>query len=207
MATDSFKELPFFILSNSELIVELQVNKYAILEENSILLNYVKSTSTSGILHQLNFRYVTETQFNACFSTEKNNVELAVFHVNIRSLNCHCRQLCQFLQLLCINFDVIVLSEIWSYNIEFYSHVLPDYNFYYDLPDSTKIGGVGVFIRKNLGQHLLPQYKIVSSNANKVENMWFEITKNKKKYIMGGIYRHPNQSIKVFQHCMDEFWQ
>ena len=127
-----------------------------------------------------------------------------MFHVNIRSLNCHCRQLCQFLQLLCINFDVIVLSEIWSYNIDFYSHVLPDYNFYYDLPDSTKIGGVGVFISKNLDLHLLPHYKIVSSNANKTENMWFEVTKNKKKYIMGGIYRHPNQSKKVFLHCMDE---
>ncbi len=204
MATESLKELPFFALSTPELIAELQVNKYAILEENSILLNYVKSTSTSDILQQLNFRYVTETQFNASFSTEINNIELAVFHVNIRSLNCHCRQLCQFLQLLCIQFDVIVLSEIWSYSIDFYSHVLPAYEFYYDLPDTTKIGGVGVFINKNLDQHLLPHYKIVSSNANKTENIWFEITKNKKKYIMGGIYRHPNQGIKDFQHCMDE---
>lgn len=39
---------------------------------------------------------------------------------------------------------------------------------------------------------------------NKTENIWMEITKDKRKYIIVGIYRHPNQNVKSFQHYMDE---
>jgi hypothetical protein len=42
-----------------------------------------------------------------------------------------------------------------------------------------------------------------SCNNNRVENIWIDITKNKKKYIIGGMYRHPNQSIDLFRNNMD----
>ena len=33
--------------------------------------------------------------------------------------------------------------------------------------------------------------------------MWFEVTKTNIKYIIGGLYRHPNQNIKVFTDLFD----
>ena len=48
--------------------------------------------------------------------------------------------LCQLLALLDVQFDVIILTEIWTTNIEFYKNILPDYNFYYDLPAEGKVG-------------------------------------------------------------------
>jgi hypothetical protein len=61
-----------------------------------------------------------------------------------------------------------------------------------------------MFINKNLNQHILSDLKLASSNENKIENIWFEVTKNKNKYTIGGVYRHPNQNISIFKHYMDE---
>ena len=63
--------------------------------------------------------------------------------MNIRSLNSKVRSLCQFNHLLDYMFDVIVLSEIWAYNIDYYRNILPGYEFYYNLPIDSKVGGVG----------------------------------------------------------------
>jgi len=75
------------------------------------------------------------------------------------------------LKLLEIEFDVTVLSEIWNYNIEFYSNILDGYDFYYDLPVHTKVGGVGIFVRSEFKHCLLPQYNLVNSRSNKIENV------------------------------------
>jgi hypothetical protein len=56
--------------------------------------------------------YETEAKFNSSFKELHEDTELAVFHLNVRSLNSHRRQLCQFLRLLCMRLDVIILSEI-----------------------------------------------------------------------------------------------
>jgi len=39
---------------------------------------------------------------------------------------------------------------------------------------------------------------IPSTNDNKVESLWLEITNGNNKYIVAGIYRHPNQNIANF---------
>jgi len=46
---------------------------------------------------------------------------------------------------------------------------------------------------------VLPQYKFKNTESNRIENIWLEIiTENKKKHILGSIYRHPNQNISDF---------
>ena len=77
-----------------------------------------------------------------------DNIELSVFHLNVRSLNSKHKLLCQFLELLNLSFNIIVLSEIWSNNITFYCNILPRYTFYYDLPTISNVGGVGIFLLK-----------------------------------------------------------
>jgi len=86
-----------------------------------------------------------EEKFNKHFEKlSKNNIELSIVHLNIRSLKSNSRGLCQFLQLLNLEFDVIILSEDWRNNIEFYRNILPGYVLCYDLPHDSNVGGVGI---------------------------------------------------------------
>ena len=79
---------------------------------------------------------MTETEFNNKYTSTSDNgsIFISVCHINVRSLNSNHRKLRQFLQLLAIQFDVIVLSEIWRSNTDFYCNILPGYSFHYALP-------------------------------------------------------------------------
>jgi len=37
-----------------------------------------------------------------------------------------------------------------------------------------------------------------------IENLWLEVIRGNKKYIVGGIYRHPNQNIDEFNNLLDQ---
>ena len=91
-----------------------------------------------------------------------------------------------------------MLSEIWSYNVDYYHNILPGYTFYFDLPNGTNIGGIGMYIANTFIHNEQVQYKIESNDLVKTENIWIEVLKNKTNYIFGGIYRHPNISVVEF---------
>ena len=48
-----------------------------------------------------------------------------------------------------------------------------------------------------------PQYKLSATGNVKLENKWLEIEKNKNKYIIGGLYRHPNQNVDEFRTLIE----
>ena len=124
----------------------------------------------------------------------RDKIELSVLHLNVRSLNAKCSQLCQLLQLVNIDFDVIVLSEVWTTNIDCYSNMLHNYSFYYDLPSSSKVVGVAMYVKNNYQHEELPNMRINLSSL-KIENLWIKIKKCGVNYIVGGIYRHLNQKL------------
>ena len=141
-------------------------------------------------------------------SSSVKNMEISVFHLNIRSLNKNHVNLFTFLQLLNIQFDVIVLSEIWNYNLDFYHTLFKDYTFYYDTPPMSKVGGVCVFVNKVWNCNVVNnEYKLALHDQFAVENVWLEITKSvgkhKSKYIVGEIYRHPNSNINLFTDLLE----
>ena len=136
---------------------------------NEQFLNNLTDVFKSGILHNLKFGYYTEDEFNC--SAVPCQIKFSVFHVNIRSLNKNHRQLSDFLFQLKISFDVIVLSEIWNHNLEFYHTLLDEYKFFYITPENSQVGGVGMFIKNEYSVNILTEYKIPSSNANRVDNM------------------------------------
>ncbi len=86
--------------------------------------------------------------------------------MNIRSLNSKVGQLCQLFELLNIDFDVIALSEMWTTNIDFCANILPGYNFYYDLPDHSIVGGVGIYVTYYLSDNCLNRFCIMVSNCH-----------------------------------------
>ena len=157
-------ELPFMKLSDVEMrsIFSYTKNEYNF--EFNELKTYISQLHTSSTYQQLDFNYYTQQHFNHSFRNMLQYKELAVFHLNIRSLNCNCSRLIELLDLLETQFDVIVLSEICTHNIVFYSNILVGYDFYYDLPEHSKIGGVGIFVRSEYKHCLLPQYKLKNSD-------------------------------------------
>ena len=127
MELSNLRALP---LSDSQLFSLWRLDKIDILNQNSQLKDYITNIDCTRLLNELNFNYVTDVEFNNKVSAVRDCVELSVIHLNIlRSLNCNHSALCQFLDLLILQFDVIILSEIWPTNIDFYLNILPGYFF------------------------------------------------------------------------------
>ena len=61
---------------------------------------------------------------------------------------------------------------------------MPGYSLNVDICTSSNVGGVGVFIKKSLGFKLRNDLNL-SNITHKIENLWYEIIKNNKKYIVG----------------------
>jgi exonuclease III len=108
-----------------------------------------------------------------------------------------------FLSQMHSQFDIIVLSEIWSHNVSFYANIFGcnTYDFFYDLPPTSKIGGVAIYVKKSLNSTVRSDLYILFYPTCKCENVWLDVCKNNKKYVIAAIYRHPNQSsANFFQH-------
>ena len=150
------------------------------------------------------FKYYSESQFLQLAGGLKSNIDFSVFHINIRSLNANQSKLIQLLSVLEYDFDVIILSELWSYNIEFYNNILIGYSLYTDLAVGTQIGGIGIFVKNCFDAKILTHFNIQSSDNNKLENLWLEVRRRGRKFIVGGCYRHPNQSISEFNNALDK---
>ena len=188
--------LPFYKTSNFEFLSSFG-DLFPNIDDNEILIQ--KLLKNSELYTDLNYKFQTECQFNQMIHSIGKNVQLSVFHINICSLNANCSKLCQLLAILEINFDVLVLSEISDFNIEFYSKLLSNYKFYKDLPTDSHRGGIGVFIHDSIECKERLDLKIQNTYVNKIENLWFDIIKDKQNFIVGGLYRHLNQFIKISQ--------
>ena len=133
-----------------------------------------------------------------------NDSKFSIFHMNIRSLNKHHKELVTYLSLLNMKFDCICLSEVWNYNLEFYRNIFQNYVSYFEPPKGINIGGVAIFINRDLKvNNKTRDYLIESSETVKVENLWYEITKDKQKYSVGVIYRHPKGNLTEFNEKLD----
>jgi len=167
------------------------------------LHTYVSEISCSESYHNLNLQYCDEDQYNENVRQISTLIDISIFHINIRSLNSKSTALCQYLESLNNTLDVIVLLEIWSCNIDCYAEILPDYSFYYDTPESTIVGGIGMFVNNTFQHWELHQYKIINSPVNKVENIWIQLNDATHQIIIGGVYRNPNQQLSDFIQLID----
>ena len=72
----------------------------------------------------LGSNYYVEDEFNSY--TKKLNTKFSVFHLNIRSLNCHLKEIIAYLQLLDLKFNCICLTEVWKTNLSSYQSIFED---------------------------------------------------------------------------------
>ena len=101
--------------------------------------NEVKNLYHSDLFQNLKFDYNTPDAFNNKFSKDKCTTKLSLLHryrhyINhlltyLLSLNKNNEEFCQFLNSLNCEFDILVLSQVWSYIITMFSNLLPGYTF------------------------------------------------------------------------------
>src|ERR1051325_12255119 len=198
-------ELPFFHIDDNDFEEYLNIDSSKKSFNNHLsdqtFREYLFNLSVAEHFKLLDSTYYTTEHFVNKFKKNKD-VELSVFHLNIHSLNSKQFAFCTFMNLLQFEFDVIILSEICTHNIEFYHNILDGFSLFHDLPVNTSVGGVGISVKNSRNCKLRPDLYL-SSNSHKLENLWLEISKNKIKYIIGGIYRHPNQKIQEFSDLLE----
>ena len=100
--------------------------------------------------------YYVEDDFNSYIN--KIRQRFSVFHLNIRSLNCHHKELIAYLHLLNLKFDCICLSEVWSSNLKSYQSAFQDYiPFFVEPIDNSR----GSYVCEN-------DYKVCEMNELKI---------------------------------------
>jgi len=190
---------PFSNLSNADLLHTFISCQYNLNNIDHDLKKILTDSLSDEISDTLEFHYYTPLQLSNLANKYKTSSQLSIFHVNVRSLNANYNKLVSFLQCLSFDFDVLILSEIWSTNITYYVNLFNNYNFFFDLPDN-KAGGVGIYVKKSLNATETTNFKSVQPNLKPrcYESVWVEIPTKKGTTIIGGFYRHPNTSVKDF---------
>ena len=203
MAND-LKEMPFYGLSHFEFLADLPVTDDD--WKNRLFPNDLSDfINNACCVHNREiFDYYSENKFVKNFGklNSEHDALVSVFHMNIRSLNCNHRSLLLLLADLHFKFDVIVLSEVWSVNLPFLSNILKGYNFHYNVPEHSSIGGIGVFVRNSI-PCVISDLNIESNDSVYVENVWLDMVINDSPFILGAIYRHPNHSVNEFTKALD----
>ena len=158
------------------------------LTPNDNFKDYIASAKGLASDQLADCSYYTTQELNNTLTNQKPETNLInIIHINIRSLNANHNKLLQLMITLNYSFDVIVLTEIWNFNLPVYSNLLLGYNFIYEAPSGTNIGGVGIFIRNSF--NFLKVDLRLESNAidNAVESLFIEIYNKQFHCFVGGI--------------------
>ena len=185
--------LPFAGLTSLELrdLSETGSDKLKKIISDSKLPNHIKQLIPYLQQTISGTNYYVEDELNSY--TDKLSTKFSVFHLNIRSLNCHRKELIAYLQLLNVKFDCICLSEVWTTNLDLYQSIFEDYIPFFAEPINTNVGGVAMFVKNKYKICERKELKIPNSSKVKVEDLWIEITNNfGDKYIVSVVYRHPS---------------
>ena len=199
--------LPFNCCSNIEFDALFcqsdSADKFSDLIKDHNFRDIIYKSTKNELFNTLDCGYYTSDKFNSKFRRMNKSIEISIFHLNIRSLNSKIREFLTLIHLLDIDFDIIVHSEIWFYNLDFYKNIFKDYCFYFDKPVLGNIRGVGISVKNLLCPKLCININLPNNANQKCESLLLEVCKEKSKYIVGGIYRHPNQNIEHFTNMFE----
>ena len=154
--------------------------------DNHNLTNYIFDTVNA----LNNNEYFTIDSIN---KLNNNDIDISIFHLNIRSLDKHSAELVNLLSEIKISFDCICLSEVNKTNINMFKTLLDDYVFHPIIPEHANVGGYGIYVKKHIKLDVLNKLDLTCKNP--CENLWVNLNKNKRDTIIGMIYRHPSGDI------------
>ena len=141
--------------------------------------------------------YYSPEDANTILKANSNN-DLSFMHINIRSLNANSFKLIELISSFSIKLDIIILSEIWNTNINYFSNVFTDYTFVHSIASFQRAGGCSILIHNSLA------FSIVDSNNesnyfnNLAEYITIDVIKNIVNFRIYSFYRHPSSVISNF---------
>lgn len=132
--------------------------------------------------------------------------DLSIFHLNIRSLNANYIKLLDLFSTYKKKFDIIILSEIWGSNIDFFDNIFPDYHIIFSSPLTQRAGGVAIFILNKFSYNFIASSKDTNFFSNAAEFIVVDVIANNfGKIRFYCFYRHPSQPTREFIDLFFEF--
>ena len=99
-------------------------------------------------------------------------------------------------------FDIIVLSEIWSTNICYFDNIFSSYTFFYSAPNFQKAGGIGVLIHRTISYSVVDSTNSLNYFNNLAEYITIDVIRNNLKYRFYLFYRHPSSVVSNFMDIL-----
>ena len=191
--------------NNNKINIELRnpssVNNYD-RPDQSILHDIDPDYNHLNAVNSINSEYYNESSFNRKYGNSRN---FSIFHLNIRSIISHFRELLGYLYTLDITFKVIGLSET-AINETSIRYDIPRYNCEIDFRSARKGGGVSLYILDTL-QYKLRNDLQLGGEVNSVFIEIFKASSNTKRNIVCGcVYRPPSMSLVKFNELLSHLF-
>jgi len=146
-------------------------------------------------------KYYDVASFNS--SVRKSEDDLALFHLNVRSLYPKLDLFISYISLFDVNFDAICLSEVWLDESKEILVRLPNYNMFNMLRSDRIGGGVSIFIRDCFQSQRLDN---ISFCRVYIECVFVKVTYRHKTIVFGCLYHPPNTDFNSFMEALGEIF-
>ena len=126
----------------------------------------------------------------------KSNTDLAIIHLNCRSLFSKFDEILTEMNLLKCSFDLMCFSETWLTPSTKDSLCIDGFQSY-QLPrsDGRRGGGVGLFVNDNFNTKLVENLTL---SLPYIECIFVEVVKDDCRFVVGVVYRPPDSNSDLF---------
>ena len=149
--------MAFANIDNFELALEIESVRTSMqnqLENNGfddLLRDYHKDLNLNTNVLDVNGQYYDIDKFNNITKNKFHNT-CSMLHINILRIAKNKGTLLALLSVIDLKFDIVILSEIGDDGNNYINdNYFRDYNFYMDLPNNNKYGGVAIMIKRDYG--------------------------------------------------------
>ena len=203
--------LPFKDIVNFEVQLLFESSKKHImtLMSDHKLTNFIKDHKLSQILDSTKYTSCEYYDEEKLIKHVKNNVNLNIFSMNIRSLPLHGGELVNYINILQTEFHVIVLTEIGAKNLSLVENLFTSHHaLQYVSPLDNPRGGVGIFISSSINDFEVLQNIKLTKNCScaecQFESLFIDFEFCGHKYTVAGVYRHPKGNTTHFSIALEE---
>jgi len=131
---------------------------------------------------------------------EKNDRDVAVIHLNVRSLYGKVEDIEMLFEHLNCRFDMICLTETWLTHSTSNLVYFRGYNMFNVMRDNRRGGGVSVLVSNKFNSSILNNY---SRCEAQIECIFVKCSYRSKSIIVGSVYRPPGADTRPFLEAVE----
>lgn len=208
--TCKFSAFPFMIIDDDDLINQMNMSKFSDLidlrdtPQFSKIIGDCPSEQFTNWLTNFDSKYYEVDELHDFMKAQTDN--LSMIHFNTVNLTKKLDDLENLISQIDNKFQVIAVSETKLQDQSEFNVSLPGFQEMIKENTKTSYGGVGLYLSEGLSPTPRDDLHLT---VNACENVWIELPDKEvgKKTIIGVVYRHPGNDIKVFQQELDKTLQ